>query len=1178
MLDSGADRSFISQSLAARLGVTLSSESRTLRTFTGDSTVFQLATIQVQPEGFSPTQIEFGVLSTLKVDLILGRDWLALNNPEINWAQQLVHPRSRHHQFPPNHGEKQDRIVQCPPSRDGFPRQQEEDRLENIEEDFIAPDCYPPSRDGLPWQQEEEVHFNAINVESGKGVDQDHGDAKALGLEHNPERTDEELKKRKEVPQEGTLEDRSLEEEKRRLLRDYADVFDEKGPQWHYPPDFRLQHELRLRQAANPFAARPRRLSEREFQEFRKQLNEWLSYSWVERSSSPWRATPVFAKKKSGDIRICFNYRPLNERTEDDSYPLNDLRSLLNRLARKRWFTTLDAQKGFHQVAMEHSSKRMTAFWTPFGLYQWRVMPFGLKNAPATFQRTIDEVLGEVKGIYADVLMDDIVIFSETWEEHIMHVEDILSRLRRAHIFLEPSKCNLLAQSITYLGYSLNHKGLTPPQDKVEEIKHWPAPTSKGELQSFMGMANFLRDFIKDYQAYQNVFSDLLSSTGGFSWSTQHQQAFDALKQAMVSSPPLILPDPTSTFYVASDASDDALGAALMQTFEGRLRPIGFSSRRLNKTERRQDSFTHELCGIIFALRRWRPLLEGAKVVLFTDHKPLVKLNQENIGGQLRHSRWVETFIYEVVNLDLRIEYRPGRSEVIQFVDALSRRPSEARDQEIEHLLAIREFSQASCFFSPDIYQRDGNFSCDTWRERHGVLLDYHSGYYYTFLHGEQVVAVPRVESVILEILHEAHSAAGAGHPGIWATRVRVQSFFWWPDMDNDIYHFVKSCDICQRTKIPRSRTGGLTRPLPLPTRKGEIWHLDFFTGLPPLKDRFDSVLVMVERYSRFVLLEPVSSSCTSSDLITIFRRRILAVFGPPSSVVTDRGSLFTSRAWQKELSQLGAERHLATTGHPQSNGVAENAVGLAKEILKRYRTKRRWAEVLPEVMIALNSRPSRTSKVSPYYVLFGQTPPLSTTTGAGAVVGSSSSEGQHLSAFYKEMERIEDRRVKERKRMTKRLDKYRKQRIFQPGDEVLLDIRGIILPGQRMEGVLRDPFVGPFTVREAVGGNAYKLDIPSHWKIHDVVNVERLQRYIRDTQGQHGRTLQPGPVREASETAHGDPEYELEDIVSSRHRRDGGKEYLVRYAGWGPEEDQWRPEEELQGLPILQEFLQREG
>lgn len=196
------------------------------------------------------------------------------------------------------------------------------------------------------------------------------------------------------------------------------------------------------------------------------------------------------------------------------------------------------------------------------------------------------------------------------------------------------------------------------------------------------------------------------------------------------------------------------------------MRPVGFSSRRLGETEKRQDSFTHELCGIIFALRRWRALLEGSKVILFTDHKPLIKLNQGDFGGQLRHSRWVETFLYEVANLDLRLEYRPGRSEVLRFVDALSRRSTEECADGVEHLLAVMDFTLARKFFTPADYQQDTSFSDETWRQRYGVLFDPDSSYYYTFSHGERTTVVPRVEPVILKTLQEAHSAAGAGHPG----------------------------------------------------------------------------------------------------------------------------------------------------------------------------------------------------------------------------------------------------------------------------------------------------------------------------------------------------------------------------------------------------------------------------
>lgn len=238
--------------------------------------------------------------------------------------------------------------------------------------------------------------------------------------------------------------------------------------------------------------------------------------------------------------------------------------------------------------------------------------------------------------------------------------------------------------------------------------------------------------------------------------------------------------------------------------------------------------------------------------------------------------------------------------------------------------------------------------------------------------------------------------------------------------MESDVARFVKSCDTCQRVKIPRERASGPSRPLPLPERKGEIMHLDFFTGLP-LRDSCDSVLVIVERYSRYPFLIPVSSSCSSSDLIRLLCHYVLAIFGAPKVIVSERGTLFTSKAWRKELDRIDTERRLAT-GHPQTNGASEHAVQMAKQILRTLKDRRRWEESLHEVTLALNSWPfgrtffffffsGRTTGVSPYYVLFGQTPPLSFGVGAESD-GGMRSEGHHLAHFQRALNKIEQSRA----------------------------------------------------------------------------------------------------------------------------------------------------------------------
>jgi len=1002
----------------------------------------------------------------------------------------------------------------------------------------------------------------------------------------------------------GSLGDYDDTEQARaQLLRDFEDIFDEQGPQKFFPPRTRFQHRILPKPSAEPFAARPKRLAEREVQEFKRQLSEWRTAGWVERSNSPWRATPVFVRKKSGETRICFNYGPLNDRTEPDAYPLNDLRTMLNLLSRKTWLTTLDAQKGFHQVAMEPASKHYTAFWSPFGLFQFRVMPFGLKNAPATFQRTLDEILGEAKGEYADVLMDDIIVFSDSYEMHLAHVRDILERLRQSQLFLSPSKCSLVRRSTTFLGYELSPNGVQPTRDKIQAIQEWPRPQNKRQLQSFLGAVNFLRDFIRDYQRYIDVFADLLSSDQ-FQWTPRHQQAFAQLKEGISRAPSLILPDPRATFYVATDASESSIGAVLLQEYDGKLCPLGFSSRRLQKRERRGDSSTHELCGVIHALRRWRPLLQDAHVVLFTDHKPLLKLNDDEIGGQLRFSKWVDTFLYEKANMNLRLEHRPGKSGIMQLVDTLSRPPHigstpipqgeqhppkqpEAANQAGGIFAGALEASTGSRFFSPRAYMQDSRFQDHSWLEKNGVCYDSESGYFYASVgtDRETVVVVPRVEEVILDILYETHAAPGAGHPGIWATFQRLRSHFWWPGIEDDVKRYVKSCDTCQRVKIPRMRAGGPAQPLPAPSSKGEVWHADFFVGLPPSgKWRHDAVLVLVERFSRFVHLVPVPSNISTDQLLEIFQRRIVSVYGVPSILVTDRGSLFTSRLFRRALCSLGIDHRVATTGHPQTNGVAENAVNLAKTVLKTLRDRQRWSRHLAEAEFALNTRPSRTTKLSPYYVMFGQTPPLSLRTTSAGDGKRPLPLGRHLRFFRHILERAEAEQLRAQQRTAEQLNRRRGQRYFREGDEVLLDVRGWSLAGQHSEGTLRHPFVGPLRVLERVAGNAYRLDLPSRWRIHPVVNVERLQRYIRGDgeeaplQGEEAQNegAQPGPVFSPEETRHGEPEYEVERLVSHRvNRRSKQREFLVHWSGWGPEERQWLPEADVKHLEAYKKYLQ---
>ena len=458
--------------------------------------------------------------------------------------------------------------------------------------------------------------------------------------------------------------DQSQQARLQALLERYNDIF-------AYTPDQLgrcsiVKHTIDT-EGHPPIRLRSYRTSPANKEEIDKQINEMLDNDVISPSVSPWAAPVVLVKKSDGTMRFCVDYRKLNSITRKDSHPLPRISEALDALGGANYFTTLDLRSGYWQIQMEEGSKEKTAFITHNGLYEFNVLPFGLCNSPATFQRLMTHVLRGLEWDICLVYIDDLIIFSRTFDDHLLHLERVFKRLRDANVRLKPSKCYFVQQKVDYLGHVVSAEGLSPNPNKIQAVQDFPIPQNTTGIKAFLGLCNYYRRFIKDFAQIASPLNKLTSKNAKFHWTADCQRAFDTLKRALVSAPVLSYPDFSLPFHLYVDASQTGIGLTLGQIVEGKEVVIAYAGRDFNQAERNYSATEREALAVIDGIKRFQSYLYGRRFYIHTDHSALKWLMsiQDPTGRLARWSLLIQQFDFEII-------HRPGKSN--GNADALSRR------------------------------------------------------------------------------------------------------------------------------------------------------------------------------------------------------------------------------------------------------------------------------------------------------------------------------------------------------------------------------------------------------------------------------------------------------------------------------------------------------------------------
>ena len=932
----------------------------------------------------------------------------------------------------------------------------------------------------------------------------------------------------------------------------YASVFSE--TEAAELPSEKASHAIPLIDGGTPPHGPLYSLSQNELRVLREYLDKMLGRGWIRPSTSAAGAPVLFVRKADGSLRLCVDYRGLNAITAKNRYLLPRIDELMDRLVGAKYFTKLDLRDAYHRIRIRRGDEWKTAFRTRYGYFEYTVMPFGLCNTPATFQAYINKAMKGILDEFYVVYLDDILIYSQTAEEHERHVNKVLARLQRANLYAKLSKCRFHQAEVRFLGFIVGRNGIRIDPDRVRTVGEWPTPQSYHDIQVFLGFTGYFRRFIHQYGRITKPLSDMLKGMeqgkkkGPFQLTERARDAFEELKSAFNGPPILRHFDPDKQIKVITDASGFAIAGILLQPVDGLQdprkqadwQPVAFYSRKLTEIEGRYPVHDQELLAIVECFKTWRHYLEGAPqaIRVQSDHENLKYFWSKKVKKlDMRQARWAEL----LAAYDFEIEYRPGR---LNPADAPSRRkdyepaqkwldagllptlqrklggredsrgdvdPLSSEDALTEksrgpELLSLRTLArEAASTETPcgttshplrdailqaqtrDAYAsriRDSLLSeggkkesehtvddeetsgdqSDRWRVDGGLLW-----------HGEAIY-VPPDAALRQEILRVHHNDPWAGHFGQGKTLDLVKRKFYWNRLRTDVEAYVQDCPICQKMKVPRRLPQGKLSSLPVPNGIWQDLTMDFITSLPPSARKgevFDAILVVVDRYTKAARYLPTTSSINAEELADLFLTEIAYKTGTPRSLVTDRGSLFTSGYWSQFCQGLRIKARLSTAFHPQTDGQTERQNQTLETYLRTYTNFQQsdWVNWLLAAEFAYNNAKNASTGFSPFMAWQGENP---IPPGMEEITPTMTNESieSRLRRMANMCRKLEEHLRGAVARQATYYNKRHAPTQFHVDQEVLLSTKN--LRSWRPNKKLDIKYEGPFRIVEAVGKQAY--------------------------------------------------------------------------------------------------------
>lgn len=805
-----------------------------------------------------------------------------------------------------------------------------------------------------------------------------------------------------------------------KLINKYEDVFFIEGDKLTFTSA--IKHAIKTNDDL-PVHAKSYRYPFCHRKEVQNQISKMLEQGIIQHSISPW-TSPVWIVPKKLDAsgvkkwRLVIDYRKLNEKTVDDRYPIPNITDILDKLGRCMYFTTLDLASGFHQVEINKKDIPKTAFSVENGHYEFLRMPFGLKNAPSTFQRVMDNVLREHIGVICLVYMDDIIIFSTSLTEHIDNLGKIFKTLQKHNLKVQLDKSEFLQKEVAFLGHIVTTDGVKPNPDKIQTIQNWPLPSNEKELRGFLGILGYYRKFIRDFAKIAKPLTNALRKGEGICHTKEFLDAFTKCKQILTGSDILQYPDFSKQFILTTDASNFAVGAVLSQGTIGHDKPIAFASRTLNKSEEKYSAIEKELLAVVWACKYFRPYLYGRKFILYTDHKPLTYgLNLKDTNNRLVHWRLA------LSEFDYEIRYRPGKQNVV--ADSLSRIKTETEINIIEnessddataHSADTDDSEFIPCTESPvnafcnQIVLKIGPDATDNYEEIFPrvfrrtitrlifgvpVIFSMFKDYmdpkrtnciycpenligliqtvYKNYFSRAKAFKICISQKLLIDLrsaeeqnlaIERTHASS---HRGIWENNQQISKRFFFPKMKTKIRSYIKLCETCHENKYDRHPYKIKLGSTPNPARPLDIVHIDIFIAE---KQYF---LSAVDKFSRYGSLTHIKTRN-----ITDIRKaltKFFGTFGTPRQIICDKEPALRSIEVRGLLHDLNVDIFFTPPNHSESNGIVERFHSTIAEIFRCIRPRHEGLSVKEVFYIACtqyNNSIHSAIKIKPREAFYG--------------------------------------------------------------------------------------------------------------------------------------------------------------------------------------------------------------
>lgn len=825
------------------------------------------------------------------------------------------------------------------------------------------------------------------------------------------------------------------------------------------------------------------------------ELDNMIKEGIVEPSQSSWSSPILMVPKKDGTFRFCVDYRRLNKVTKKDAYPIPYVSAILDRLKGAKYLSSLDIKSAYWQIPVEEASRDFTAFTIPGrGLFQFRRMPFGLTNAPATWQRLIDRVLGADLEPYVFVYLDDIIVITEDFEDHLRILTKIFERLAAANLTLSPDKCQFCRSELRYLGYIVDKQGLRVDPEKVTAILNIPTPTNVSEMRRFLGMASWYRRFVKDFSTIISPLTELLRKNRKWVWTEGCERAFQCIKECLVTAPILTCPDFSKPFVVQTDASAYGLGAVLTQVYDDGEHVVCFLSRSLNKAERNYSTTERECLAVVWSLEKLRPYLEGTQFTVVTDHHSLVWLNNlKDPSGRL--CRWA----VKLQQHSFDIVHRKGREHLVP--DCLSR-SVEVTDAIQEQQEPDREPTTDTWYLSMTEKIRLAPRKYPQWRYTNGQLFKYVTTKIPELAEEQDAwkLVIPKDRRAKIIKLH--HDVPTSGHSGVTKTYASLRRKYYWPKMKSDVAAYIRKCITCTEHKAVQKCAPGFMGTRPRVFRPFQLISTDIIGPLPRSSKGYRYILVIADYYSKFVLTFPLRTA-TAQAVTRHMENDVFLLFGVPQYLLCDNGVQFKSTDFRNLCGKYKVSILFNALYHPQNNP-SERVNRVIKTMLSSYvqDNHQTWDKVLPSVSCAIRTLVHEATGYTPYFVNFGREHIISGEDyPAESVIPDQ--------PVHYDRENIAERRGKGFEKLysdvRKRLDRaYQQSRVqynlrrrpvtYDIGQRVWRRNFALSNAADQFASKLAPKYIGPFVIHRKTSSNTYEL-CDHTGRVRGVWHVKDLKR-----------------------------------------------------------------------------------